>query len=78
MCCVRNSLMLYQPCAAKTYTSSKVMDHLSVLIQILTHAPTTRKKQRSRHGVRNYAKNAARQLLGALPAQLTQLGKNVA
>ena len=54
------------------------MDHLSVLIQILTHAPTTRKKQRSRHGVRNYAKNAARQLLGALPAQLTQLGKNVA
>jgi len=33
-----NSLMLYQPCAAKTYTSSKLMDHLSVLIRIMTHS----------------------------------------
>jgi len=60
--------MLYQPCAAKTYTSSKVMDHLSVLDSYagtLSDVPTTRKKKRSRQGMRNYTKNAARQLLEA-------------
>jgi len=47
--------MLYQPCAAKTYTSSKVMDHLSVLDSYagtLSDVPTTRKKKRSRQGMR--------------------------
>ena len=42
------------------------------------YVPTTRQKQHSRHGMRNYAKNAARQSLRALSAQLTQSGKNVA
>ena len=36
-----NSLMLYQPCATLTYASSqKLMDHLSILIHILTHTST--------------------------------------
>jgi len=72
--------MLYQPCAAKTYTSSKTKrPPLSPLFVYWPTSPfQSLGKNNIRQGMRNYTKkNAARQLLEASSPQLTQLGKNV-
>ena len=54
-----NSLVLYQPCDAKTYTSSKTNGPSlgpHSYTDTLSNVPTTRKKQHSRQGMRNCSK----------------------
>jgi len=59
--------MLYQPCAAKTYTSSKTKGPpLSPQFVYWRTSPfQSLGKNSIRQGMRNYTKNAARQLLEA-------------
>jgi len=59
--------MLYQPCAAKTYTSTKNLWTTSRSSFVYWHTSTFQPlgKNNNRQGMRSYAKNPARQLLEA-------------